>query len=605
MLKNKTITFFITLSLITIHAFLMNGHYYVHRYLTVGTYIDPIVARADPSLFKKSIFIQAVNRTGVRLSLLDKVFPLIYQYLNFEAYAIVQEILTLFFILAGIFVLTQSITHSRGAGYLAMLLYTKELNNWTLGSPSPYLNFFHHSLLYTYPLLIWSLVFFFQNRYILSFLLAGISWNFHLMCTLFLLFAYLIYWLFHHQELTPKRAFSWTTALVIPALPTLIKIPSYIGSTTSYDQIWLTVARWTAWFTCFPSTWTLFKILRSILYFILFGISLYFLPDKKKRNSISIFIFSVGVLCFLGTLFAEIYPLPSLIKLSLFRSTLIYLFLALPSISYLMITLFHRGMIFRFLVTAICTILTGYVLCFKLYYFPILVIFLILFNYESSSPQRIFVSHETLLQLLVASLFALFLYQALFDQGALRLIIFFSFTLTFLLLWRFLELKQIMQPKRLSLFLTIFILFFDLGILYHKGGPEIYYRGRIQGKPDPWADIQIFAKNHSYKDDLFIIPPYLNDFGIYSLRATLGDWAEGSNGIYLDQQFNHEWYNRMRDLGWQKLFGAEEGYNQLTTEEIIRVAQKYGAKFVITEKPKIFSLKKIYENEKFILYEIL
>jgi hypothetical protein len=37
---------------------------------------------------------------------------------------------------------------------------------------------------------------------------------------------------------------------------------------------------------------------------------------------------------------------------------------------------------------------------------------------------------------------------------------------------------------------------------------------------------------------------------------------------------------------------------------MVRVAQKYGAKFVVTEKPKTFKLFKAYENDLYILYTI-
>jgi hypothetical protein len=144
---------------------------------------------------------------------------------------------------------------------------------------------------------------------------------------------------------------------------------------------------------------------------------------------------------------------------------------------------------------------------------------------------------------------------------------------------------------------------FDGAVLYYRGGPEIYYHGRVRGTVDPWADIQKTAQKVSNKDDLFIVPPYMNDFGVYSLRANLGDWAEGSHALYLGNDFANEWLSRMRNLGWKTSLGAKEGYNSLTTAEIISAAKKYGAKFIITEKPKQFNLRRVYENDKFILYQ--
>ena len=99
----------------------------------------------------------------------------------------------------------------------------------------------------------------------------------------------------------------------------------------------------------------------------------------------------------------------------------------------------------------------------------------------------------------------------------------------------------------------LFIILFDAAVLYHSGGPAIYYHGRIRGKVDPWADIQRVAQNVSDKDDLFMVPPSWNDFGIYSHRASLGDWAEGSHALYLGSVFAAEWLARMNAIGWTGL----------------------------------------------------
>jgi hypothetical protein len=148
------------LLLFTAHSFFMNGHKYAYNHLTVGTYVDPIAAEADPGLFKNSIYVQAVQRTNVRLNLIYDLYPWIYKHFNFEAFTLIQEITSLFFMLAAVFALARAMFGGIATGCVAMLLYTAALNSWTLGSPSPYLNFFHHGLHYNYPLLAWSLVFF-------------------------------------------------------------------------------------------------------------------------------------------------------------------------------------------------------------------------------------------------------------------------------------------------------------------------------------------------------------------------------------------------------------------------------------------------------------
>jgi len=60
----------------------------------------------------------------------------------------------------------------------------------------------------------------------------------------------------------------------------------------------------------------------------------------------------------------------------------------------------------------------------------------------------------------------------------------------------------------------------------------------------------------------------------------------------------------MKELGWKTFcFDSNaEGYYYLKTGAVVKTACKYGVRFIITEKPKIFALPKIYENEQFILY---
>jgi hypothetical protein len=178
--------------------------------------------------------------------------------------------------------------------------------------------------------------------------------------------------------------------------------------------------------------------------------------------------------------------------------------------------------------------------------------------------------------------------------------------LLFLLLLKQIE-RFISAEKMSPLWVTVgllFIIFFDSGLITCRGGLDIYYHGYFRGEKDPWADVQMYAREHSPKDALFIVPPYINDFGLYSERATLGDWAEGANILYMDNVFAKEWLARMNALGWKDLWGAQKGYNRLSTEEVLKAAQKYGASHIVTEKPKHFELKALYENEQFVLYKI-
>ncbi|MCX5905406.1 MAG: hypothetical protein NTV89_18485, partial [Proteobacteria bacterium] len=601
----------IAILLMTVHAFLMNGHQHVYQYLTVGNYVTPILAKTDPSLFKNSLYVQAVNHSNVRLTFFYDLFPFIVRYFDLEDFSIIVEIISLGFILAGLFRITRVLGGSAFAGLVAMLLYTAETNNWILGKPASYVNFFHHGLPYAYPLIIWSMVFFFQQRYTIAFLLAGISWSFHPMCTVFLLAAYGMYWLFNWKAFKPRTLLFCFLAFIIPAMPILVKALNNIDTSQLPDAAWMKVVIWTAWYTCFPSAWLLSWLVQASLFFLLFLLSLRCLPVGRQKTGIKIFTLTFALMCLAGTVFADFYPIPFIIKLSLWRSTLIFLFLALPCIACALVAIFNHTVSRRFLVIVTTVLLTGYLKTFSIMYLPLLLVFLLYAQYEDALEERYPFMRNKFGLLLFTALAILLVFiscQTEFSRNTLYLPGFFILTIIFLWVVKMSEASPrvtgiVRQPWAV---VFTFIILFDGAVLYSSGGPAIYYHGRIRGKVDPWADIQRVAQNVSNKDDLFIVPPSLNDFGIYSHRASLGDWAEGSHALYLGSVFAAEWLARMNAIGWTRLHYPDgaEGYDKLSTAQAIRAAKKYRAKFIITRKPHTLHLNKIYENKIFNLYKV-
>ena len=604
----KKYLWLIPLAFITIHAFLMNGYYYCHPQLTTGSYLSQIFAYGDPSLFKNSIYVQAVNRTNLRISLFYNACPFILRNFDFETFALVQSIISLFFVLAGIFYLTRVLFGNSTAGYTATLLYTAELNNWTLGSPAPYLNFFHHGLPYAYPLTIWSMAFFFQKRLLLSSLLAGIAWDFHPMSTVFLLFIYGVYWLFNRKEFKPLTTVMGIALFIVTSLPAFLKSFQHVSGGSGSGPLWLKGVLWVAGYTCFPSSWSFDSYMQAGMFFLLFLSTLFIIP-RNQLKTIGLVTVSVGFLCIAGTIFADIYPIPFIIKLSLWRSTVIYLVVAISCIGYGVSTLLtNQSFTKQFLAVCIVVLLTGYLGSlrhFHISYLPLFIGALLFSHFEDqvgNSLSFLRKNFSSFFFILLSLLLAVHIVTN--PKDGLKLLLFFVFIAFFLLGIRAVE--KYAPKKALSTYvwglIIVFVLIFDTTILYSRGGPKIYYHGRFQGQSDPWAEIQRFAKMHSEKDDLFIVPPGINDFTTYSLRAILGDWSEGTTLLYLGNRFTQEWFARMNDLG-STAPDFNRGYNSLTTNAVLRVARKYKAKFIVTEKSKTFKLKKIYENSAFILYE--
>jgi len=591
---------------ITAHSFLMNGFFHVNRYLTVGLYVDPIAAKLDPSLFRHSLYTQSVEGKKARLSLMHNLSPSIFRHVDLETFAIAQWLICLFFTTAVLFYLGKTLAGSDLAGYGTALLFTGKLNEWTLGSPAVYINFFHHGLQWAVMLNIVSLALIFRKNYIRACFFMGAAWNFHPMSALFLLALLFAHWLRHSGEYGIKTLLACSVAFVCAALPMLTQSLDYARISWEYGPEWLQGVLWTVWYTVFPSTWPASYFFRAGLYFWLFLMGLSTLPPDRKKSDLMLFVGVVGVLCVVGTIFAEIVPVASIIKLSLWRSSWLYIILSLPCLAHLFITVGDRSFLRRFLIISTLILLTGCIHSFPYYYLLLFNIFFLLLLLQSRLEKHYAWMYRHLLPAFFIMLSLFLIYQGLFGHGARIVGIGLGAAGAFLLLLSALEHKFPRLQGRRSFIpvALLFIVFLDGGSLWHRGGPDIYYHGYRRGEKDPWADVQFFSQQHTAKDALFIIPPYLNDFGIYSKRATLGDWAEGSSIIYLDNDYAKQWFERMGDLGWKTIRGAEAGYNALTTEAIVAAAKKYRAQYVVTQKPKTFELPVLYENKAFILYEI-
>ena len=221
--------------------------------------------------------------------------------------------------------------------------------------------------------------------------------------------------------------------------------------------------------------------------------------------------------------------------------------------------LWDPSLLKRFLVISTLIVLTGYIHYFPAYYLLLFTIFFLLFICQSSLEKRWAWLPKKMPLLFSALLSPLIIYQSLFNWGMTGTITGLVFVLLSLSLLKLAE-KSLPFAQYSSAWIIVALLFtvvFDAGILLYRGGTDMYYHGYIRGERDPWADLQIFAREHSQKDDLFIVPPDMNDFGLYSDRATLGDWAEGANILYMDNTFARAWLERMNDLGWHTLWEKE------------------------------------------------
>lgn len=120
---------------------------------------------------------------------------------------------------------------------------------------------------------------------------------------------------------------------------------------------------------------------------------------------------------------------------------------------------------------------------------------------------------------------------------------------------------------------------------------------------------QLWARENTPPETVFITPPYLEGFRIHSRRGIVAEAKDGAACIY-DIGFTMKWWERMNDLGFSDLSitildivpGSRRNYAALDMAGIGRLSAKYGAGYIVTEAPGAAGLKQVYRNGGFHIY---
>lgn len=115
-----------------------------------------------------------------------------------------------------------------------------------------------------------------------------------------------------------------------------------------------------------------------------------------------------------------------------------------------------------------------------------------------------------------------------------------------------------------------------------------------------WVRAQLWARDHTRRDSVFLTPPHESGFRIHSERGIVGDWKDGGQQNF-SQVYSDLWWRRMRDIGTEK--GA---YERLSRDRVVELGQRYGADFAVVnvERKAPLRLPVVYENERFRILEL-
>lgn len=440
----------------------------------------------------------------------------------------------------------------------------------------------------------------------------GLTFNIHLPYALNLLFLFSYFFVYRYRLLNLKFVSLSALSLLIPAAPLFNIFPSLLTNMSVGDE-WFQAIRAGEWFHHLPSQWDLKQYLMFSIFLLFFLIALRRAPKDDKRSTVIILLIAMVVLCVVSVVFVELIPTSFFVRLHVWNyGTWIFYFIAISYIANFLVSSWNGNLLKQFAIIAMIPLTAGYLQPYWL--LPLLLVIVVGFNYQERFQvmSKVVISLVTLF--LVYLLFANLILPLRSDLIHIRQ--FCLFILLALLLYLFFneimrELFSFHRAQQIFLFTTvIFLVFFDLGFLYKQGGCRLNYRGYSETNTNPWVDIQLYAREHIPKDALFIVPPYLEGFTVFSMRSILGDWIIGTTCVWGDNEYASEWLKRMKMLGWdcshviKDLIEIKEGYNSLSTEEILQVAKEYNASHLVFEKIRRLHLPVIYENKQFTLYRV-
>jgi hypothetical protein len=159
--------------------------------------------------------------------------------------------------------------------------------------------------------------------------------------------------------------------------------------------------------------------------------------------------------------------------------------------------------------------------------------------------------------------------------------------------------------KHIVLILLAVVTVTSTGIYMRHRNFSIYNRQEKQ-----WLDVQMWAKENTNSEDQFIVPPYLEGFRVESERTVYCDWKDGTL-LNFNPAFGLEWIRRMERLGYKKNISPETGFRNLKEKDFTVIAEemlirnKKSSVFLIREQENAaLKFPKLYENEKFVAYQI-
>lgn len=172
------------------------------------------------------------------------------------------------------------------------------------------------------------------------------------------------------------------------------------------------------------------------------------------------------------------------------------------------------------------------------------------------------------------------------------------------------------RNRRIIIFISMIFFIFAFVKFYRI---KQYHQQNFNQFSNDWKDVQLWTKNNTAKEDVFITPTNISGFRVFSERVNFINSSDAVTIINLAPEFAKECYERMELLKftWPKsrqeirenyMKSAKKllkNYNELTENDLVKIKEKYPkVKYVVTYLNKQLKLPEKYNNSTFRIYQI-
>jgi hypothetical protein len=554
------------------------------------SYFHPELYPTDRMVATRSYF---TTFYFIYLGVFEKIFGHL-ELIFFIAYLITE---TLFFI--AVYHLAYTIFKDRNVAIIAiLLLFTEKL---IVGGDLIHWNHHNHTHA-VLPYILFSFTLFLKGHTRKAYGLLGFAANIHIQSVAYVIPMFALVSLINF--LRDRKVTGWRNGIlallkdygffVIFGLPCLVWAFSKAGGPFSAE--WIAQLYERSKHHSFPFSWDkkdyinylLFATLGLLSWTIAFKNS----QDRKMHLNFVWFTSVVFVLCGMAIVFAEYIPIKIVLRVQLFRSTkFLSIFTVLYS-CYVIRYLMSKNSLYKILafMTFLTVLLPGYI--------PFFVLLLVL--YPLAEYKKLywgviaFVVGVLILRVHAPhvgfpakfGLEDIIAFVTPFFEDKLR-----ATLLALLVFWLVMKGQSKRWLKYSSAIITVLVIIvYILPATYQRFTPPYDKRGG-------WIAAQLWAKENTPLDAMFITPPYLQGFRIYSERGVLAEWKDGTQQ-YFDTEYSFIWWDRISDLG----VDDNKYYDNLPKERVLELGKKYGASYIVFPATKVLDLPFVYENAEFRIY---